>query len=175
LVSKSPPSNAVARRRIDKLLKMANLPASLTTPQVSFGSVEIRHYERVIGGGGHYETLASLGIGWRFSDSETYTISPRSLSDGEDESFFRRRQPAAASWLFGVDDRVEHLIEYGFTMQEIWKAEKEMQNILERETCVARERIIPSRPKQRTQKNRGRTPDWFFKRIRNLRGKLSVS
>ena len=172
---------------------------------VSFGSVEVRQYERVVGGGGHLGTLASLGLGWRYFSSETYDLSsssssvcppppPRSQpypksppppsssqkrnnnphSSGvpscphhhyhhhhHRDSIDPEQQPLSSSeeqvgaerevlWLAQGDARVDRLIDYGFSIQEIFKAEQIFQDMAEEE----QEKMFLRIQQQQQQKNK---------------------
>jgi hypothetical protein len=161
----------------------SNTPTSSTTTRVSFGSVEVRQYERVIGGGSHYENLASLGIGWRHYGSEVYNLlAPAAADKSEDEesSFEQKSCPV----LTDANDRVNLLIKYGFSMPEIFKAEKDLQDLM-----LERERLKPQEEqkcgascfrgkmsmKKKVRRNRGGKPaEWILRRMLIIREKLAL-
>jgi hypothetical protein len=171
---------------------------------VSFGSVEVRQYERVVGGGGHLDTLASLGIGWRYFGSETFSLSSLSSSslppppplpslpspppplhclplpplpsqemnhhdhpvtsclynNSDNNNNRGPSQPEELSsfgipvccWLADVDARVNRFMDYGLSVQEIFKAEQIFQDMAEKEEEQERMSLLRIQQKQEMNK-----------------------
>lgn len=150
----------------------ATTPATTTSSthrSVSFAdSIHVRQYERVIGGGGHSDIMASLGIGWRHNggaqvDDITTDVDVSSSShlDAEgdeveaaeeaveavEETISSKTKKSTSTTkssacrdLATAEERVNFLMEYGFSNQEIYKAEKDREDYLVQEQRQALER-----------------------------------
>jgi hypothetical protein len=103
--------------------------ATQITRTVSFGSIEVRQYERILDICGLAKGSVGLTIGWAYVQDHTQTCAIPVLTEVEDADDYdsiiaesRRSQKLLPLLL--PSERLELLNDYGFTLREILEADK---------------------------------------------------
>ena len=113
---------SVANTTLSKIEKGSLSSHASKETSVSFGTVEVREYERIIVGD-HNDKLG-LGIGWSYNQhTEAMPMEPL---------FFPKRTCSHPTYCgySSVAEKIDLLIDYGFSMQELRQAEMSRQEMM---------------------------------------------
>ena len=107
--------------RAETLPKVAAKQPQKRNRRVSFSTVTIREYERILGDNPSCSCGPSIGIGWEFSEEETLPVS---LWESWRET---ERQPERL--VLGRDEREEMLLDLGYNHKVIAQAVREIVKV----------------------------------------------